>query len=216
MTVRVVRGCVAAVFSNSFCPRSTWGLHPVLLQVSPGDIKPVWASRRGAVSRLLTKPRVQRPSAKASRHRTKLRSNRAARRDHTHEVAREEGVDEAAHVGDEGRASAERGARRLLQMYKLVVDIARVELQHKEVKRLTCSAWTYSGPGAFRRSRPRRTYGRPRRRGVVRVASSSSRGGHPSRANTARGQRDGVFGVFLPRKKRSELSVAFRRLHLMG
>ena len=94
LTVRVVRACVAAVFFGLLLSPKCGGLHPVLLQVFPGDVKPVWASRRGAVSRLLTKPRAQRPSAKASRHRTKLRSNRAARRELAHEAARAEAVDE--------------------------------------------------------------------------------------------------------------------------
>ena len=70
LTVRVVRACVAAVFFGLLLSPKCGGLHPVLLQVSPGDVKPVWASRRGAVSRLLMKPRAQRPSAKASRQRT--------------------------------------------------------------------------------------------------------------------------------------------------
>ena len=86
---------------------------------------------------------------KAPRHRTELRSNRAARREITHEVARAEAVDEAAHVEDEGRASVEGGARRLLQMYKLVVDIVRVELRHEEVKRPTCPARDVQWPGRF-------------------------------------------------------------------
>ena len=88
------------------------------------------------------RPRAQRQLAKAPRHRTKYSMlSRVAHRERTHEAARAEAVGEAAHVEDEGRASVEGGARRLLQIYKLVVDIVRGELRHEEFKRPTI------GPG---------------------------------------------------------------------
>ena len=41
LTVRVVRACVAAVFFGLLLSPKCGGLHPVLLQVFTGDVKPV-------------------------------------------------------------------------------------------------------------------------------------------------------------------------------